>query len=151
MPTYRQGTDHDVPVLVQFWHDMLVESKVAGSGLVADWRVRLERHFAEQMADGTLAWFVAEEDGHIAGTAAAFLSSGRSNVLLDVTATLAGIYVVPGYRRRGIAREVTVRAMAWCMERGCVSIRLQASEAGRALYESLGFRTFREMMKLDLQ
>ncbi len=151
MPTYRRGTDHDIPVLAQFWHDMLVESKVAGSGLVADWRPRTERHFAEQMAEGAMAWFVAEEDGHIVGTAAAFLSSGRSNVLLDVTATLAGIYVVPGYRRRGIAREVTLAAMAWCKERGCVSIRLQASEAGRPLYESLGFRTFREMMKLDLR
>lgn len=151
MPTYRHGTDHDVPVLAQFWHDMLVESKVAGSGLVADWRPRLERHFTEQMAEAAMAWFLAEEDGHVVGTAAAFLSCGRSTILLDVTATLAGIYVVPGYRRRGIARELTVRAIEWCKGRGCVSIRLQASEAARPLYESLGFRTFRETMKLDLR
>jgi len=84
------------------------------------------------------------------GTAAAFLSTGTSGVLLDVTATLAGIYVVPGHRRRGIAREVTLQAIEWCKQRGCVYIRLQASDAGRPLYESLGFRTFREMMKLDL-
>ena len=74
MPTYRHGTEHDVPVLAQFWHDMLVESKVAGSGLVTDWRPRLERHFTEQMAEAAMAWFLAEEDGHVVGTAAAFLS-----------------------------------------------------------------------------
>jgi GNAT superfamily N-acetyltransferase len=71
--------------------------------------------------------------------------------LIDLHATLAGIYVVPGYRRRGIAREVTVRAIEWCKQRGCVRVRLQASEAGRPLYESLGFKTFREMMKIDLR
>jgi GNAT superfamily N-acetyltransferase len=151
MPTYRPGTHADVPVLAQFWHDMLTESKVAGSGFAADWRPRVEDDFRGQMAAGTLAWFVAEEEGHIVGTAAAFLRRGTSNVLLDLEATLAGIYVVPGHRRRGIAREVTLRAMEWCKAQGCVRIRLQASEAGRPLYESLGFRTFREMMKLDLK
>lgn len=151
MPTYREGVTAEIPVYTQFWHDMLTESRVAGSGFVPDWRERLEAHFREQMAAGTLAWFVAEEDGHVVGTAAAFLSSGRSNALLDVHATLAGIYVVPGHRRRGIAREITLRAVAWCKEQGCVSIRLQASQAGRSLYESLGFRTFREMMKRDLR
>jgi len=150
MLTYRRGTPADVPVLAQFWHDMLLESKVAGSGFAADWRPRLEAHFREELAADTAAWFLAEEDGHIVGTAAAFLSTGTSGVLLDVTATLAGIYVVPGHRRRGIAREVTLQAIEWCKQRGCVYIRLQASDAGRPLYESLGFRTFREMMKLDL-
>jgi GNAT superfamily N-acetyltransferase len=149
--TYRRGIASDVPVLAQFWHDMLIEAHVARAGrLAADWRERLERDFADQIAAETTAWFVAEADGHIVGTAAAMLNSGRSNVLLDPTATLAGIYVVPGYRRRGIAREVTVRAIAWCKERRCTYIRLQASDVGRPLYESLGFKPFREMMKLDL-
>lgn len=151
MPSYRRGTLTDVPVLVQFWHDMLVESKVAGSGFVADWRPRLDAHFREELAADTSAWFLAEEDGHVVGAAAAILSSGTSDVLLDVTATLAGIYVVPGHRRRGIARELTLQAIEWCRQRGCVCIRLQASDAGRSLYESLGFKTFREMMKLVLR
>lgn len=151
MPTYRPGTPADVPVLAQFWHDMLVESRVAGSGFAADWRPRLEAHFREELEADTTAWFLAEEGGHVVGTAAAILSSGTSNVLLDVTATLAGIYVVPGHRRRGIAREVTLQAIAWCKQRGCVYVRLQASQAGRQLYESLGFKTFQEMMKLDLR
>ena len=151
MPTYRLGTPADAPVLAQFWHDMLVESRVAGSGLVSDWRERLERDFADQVTAGTMGWFLAEEGGHIVGTAAAFLRSGRSNILLDVEATLAGIYTAPGYRRRGIARELTLQAIAWCKAQNCVRIRLQASDAGRSLYESLGFKTFREMMKLDLQ
>lgn len=151
MPTYRQGAPADVPVLAQLWRDMLVESHVAGSGLVPDWRERVERDFAGQMTAGTTAWFVAEEGGHIVGTAAAFLRSGRANVLLDVEAQLAGIYTTPGHRRRGIARELTLRAIEWCKQQRCVRIRLQASDAGRPLYESLGFKTFREMMKLDLR
>ncbi|HKU67044.1 MAG TPA: GNAT family N-acetyltransferase [Candidatus Baltobacteraceae bacterium] len=150
--TYRAGAPADAPVLAQLWHDMLIEAHVARAGrLVPDWRERLERDFAEQISAGTMAWFVAEAGGHIVGTAAAFLNSGRSDVLLDPTATLAGIYTAPGYRRRGIAREVTVRAIDWCKQRGCTYVRLQASQAGRPLYESLGFRTFREMMKLDLR
>jgi GNAT superfamily N-acetyltransferase len=150
MLTYRRGAPADIPVLTQFWHDMLIESKVAGSGFVADWRERLEHDFAHQMAAGTMEWFVAEAEGHIVGTAAAFLNRSTGGILLDMQATLAGIYVVPGYRRQGIARGVTVRAIEWCKQRGCVRIRLQASEAGRPLYESLGFRAFPEMMKLDL-
>jgi GNAT superfamily N-acetyltransferase len=149
--TYRSGSAADIPVLVTLWHDMLTESGVSGSGFVPDWRERLERHFREQMEAGTLAWFLAEERGHIVGTAAAFLSSGRSNVLRDLVATLAGIYTAPGHRRQGIARELTLRAIAWCKEQTCVQIRLQASDAGRPLYESLGFKTFEESMKLDLR
>lgn len=150
MPSYRQGDARAVGVYAQFWHDMLLESGIAGSGLLPDWRERLEREFAAQLESGAMAWFVAEEAGHLIGTAAAFLASGRANVLLERQATLAGIYVVPGHRRRGIARELTRRAIEWCAKQGCTRVRLQASATGRPLYESLGFTPFCEMMKLEL-
>lgn len=62
MLAYRPGVPADIPVLAQFWHDMLIESKVAGSGYVLGWRERLEADFREQQAAGTMAWFVAEDE-----------------------------------------------------------------------------------------
>jgi GNAT superfamily N-acetyltransferase len=151
LTTYRSAGAPDLAVCVQFWHDMLVESGVAGSGFVPEWRERLERHFRGHLSGKTAAWFLAEEDGHVVGTAAAFLNHHTAGVLRDAIATLAGVYVAPGHRRRGIARNLTERAIAWCKERSCVQIRLQASQAGRPLYEALGFRTAAEMMRLDLR
>jgi GNAT superfamily N-acetyltransferase len=97
-----------------------------------------------------MQWFVAEDDGELVGTAAAILPHDGSYIFKERSATLAGIYVMPAYRKRGIARELTQRAIDWCKEHRCVSIRLRASAAGRPLYESLGFETGDEMV-LDLR
>lgn len=151
MPSIRPAEAKDVPQLVEAWHGMLVECDLVGSGLVDDWRERLGRNFEQRMASGEAGWFVAEEDGRVVGTAAAFLTSGPSNIHKDVSAMLAGIYVEPPHRKRGIARQLTEQAIRWCEERGCVRVRLHASPSGRPLYESLGFEPATEMMRLDLQ
>lgn len=150
MLSYRRAVAPDVPVLAELWHAMLVECDLVGSGLLPDWRERLENHFIAEIERESAAWFVAEDGGRIAGTGAAFLSAGRSNVLRDLSAMLAGVYVVPQYRRRGIARRLTLDLIEWCREQGCVRVRLHASAAGRPMYESLGFVTADEMMRLDL-
>lgn len=150
MPLIRTATTGDVPAIVHAWYAMLDECGLLGSGVVDDWEARLAHHLEKQITGKHARWFVAEEDGRIVGTALATLSSGRSNILKDITAMLAGIYVEPGWRKRGIARRLTEEAIAWCRERGCVRVRLNASRLGRPLYESLGFVPAIEMMRLDL-
>lgn len=138
------------PHFARFWYAMLDECGLLGSGAVEDWEIRLNEHFRSQMQEGLLQWFVALEQERLAGTCAAFLSAGHSNILKDLTVTLAGIYVPPEYRRRGIARALTESALQWCRERKCSTVRLHASQAGRPLYAGLGFVTATEMMRLDL-
>ncbi len=151
MAVLRFGSAPDLAALVQLWHDMLVECDLTGTGLVSDWRERLYDQFQADMQAGSGTWFVAENDGAIVATCTAFRQIGRSNVLLDVTVMLAGMYVLPAYRGRGIARELAQWALAWCRECGCKTVRLHASQMGRPLYESLGFRPAPEMMRLDLR
>lgn len=125
---------------------MLEESALLGSGVVPDWESRLISYFTAQMQAGHMQWFVAEADGQVVGTAAAILQQRAGDISVDKTAMLAGIYVVPAFRRKGIARELTLRAIAWCKARSCKVIKLHASDAGRPLYESLGFNPGSEML-----
>lgn len=150
MLSFRTGTPADIPALVHAWYAMLDECGLLGSGVVDDWQERLARHIDRQIAGGHARWFLADDAGRIVGTCLATLSTGRSNILKDTSAMLAGIYVEPPYRGRGIARTLTENAIEWCKERGCVRIRLNASAMGRPLYESLGFIQATEMMRLDL-
>ena len=150
MPPIRPATTDDIPALVRAWYAMLDECGLLGSGVVQDWEARLSRHFEKQILGRHARWWVAEDQGRIVGTALATLSTGSSNILKDVTAMLAGIYVEPEYRGRGIARRLTEEAIAWCREQGCVRVRLNASKMGRPLYDSLGFVQATEMMRLDL-
>jgi GNAT superfamily N-acetyltransferase len=150
MVAYHAWLAAPPPAFARLWYAMLDECGLLGSGVVRDWEERLSEHFRRQMEAGNLQWFVAEDGDEIVGTAAAILAHEGSYIFNDRSATLAGIYVVPAYRKRGIARELTLRALDWCRQQGCVSVRLRASAAGRPLYESLGFVTGDEMV-LDLR
>jgi GNAT superfamily N-acetyltransferase len=151
MADLRLGAPRDLPVLVSYWHAMLQECGLVGSGLVPGWEGRLEEQFAFDMQAGSGTWFLAEEGGKVVGTCAVFRQMGRSQILLDVTAMVAGMYVLPEYRGRGIARALMAWVLAWCREHGVKTIRLNASKAGRPLYESMGFVTATEMMRLELR
>jgi GNAT superfamily N-acetyltransferase len=58
---------------------------------------------------------------------------------------IQNIYVKPEFRRRGIARHIMGALLDWCREQGFASVSLHASDAGRPLYEQLGFRPSNEM------
>jgi GNAT superfamily N-acetyltransferase len=61
-------------------------------------------------------------------------------------AWIQNVYVQPAFRRRGIAREMMQKLLAWCRTEGLDSISLHASEEGYPLYLQLGFRPTNEMM-----
>lgn len=55
-----------------------------------------------------------------------------------------GIYLIatlPAYRRKGIGRWITEQAMNWGIAQGATEAHLQATDAGRPVYEVIGFKT----------
>lgn len=63
-------------------------------------------------------------------------------------AHLMNVYTAPGYRRQGLARELVTALIHEARERGVTAISLDATEAGRPLYEALGFRANEEGMTI---
>jgi len=65
-------------------------------------------------------------------------------------ALLHGVYTESAYRRLGLARCICNEAVNFCQKRGISRITLNASKAGRSLYESLGFESVTTQMRLTL-
>ena len=63
-------------------------------------------------------------------------------------AHLMNVYTAPEYRRQGVAREMVTALIDEAKRRGVTEISLDATEAGRPLYEALGFRANDEGMTL---
>lgn len=61
------------------------------------------------------------------------------------------VYVNSGYRRQGIVCEMVKRLIAEAKERGVTEISLDSTDAGRSLYEKLGFRDSDECMVLCMK
>ncbi|MBQ8312827.1 MAG: GNAT family N-acetyltransferase [Clostridia bacterium] len=63
-------------------------------------------------------------------------------------AYIMNMYTAPEYRRRGIARKTLDMLVEECQRRGVRFITLEATEAGRPLYESYGFVKMNDEMIL---
>ncbi len=72
-------------------------------------------------------------------------ASGETIVYDRGQALIVNVFTEPEWRRRGIARRLMERIIAWCREQRIESVVLHASEDGRALYEQLGFIQTNEM------
>jgi GNAT superfamily N-acetyltransferase len=66
------------------------------------------------------------------------LLSGRQALIVNV-------FVERVARRRGLARSLMAHVLAWTRDEGITSVVLHASDAGRRLYEDLGFIATNEM------
>ncbi len=75
--------------------------------------------------------FVAEADGEIVGTGV--LSVNGS------VGWIGTIFVEPAWRRRGVGMALTQATIDTAESAGCRTLLLVATEAGRPLYEKIGF------------
>lgn len=63
-------------------------------------------------------------------------------------AYIMNMYTDPAYRRRGIARRTLDLLVAAARDRGINAISLEATDAGRPLYEAYGFTAMEHEMEL---
>ena len=75
--------------------------------------------------------FVAEADGEVVGTGV--LSVNGS------VGWIGTIWVEPAWRRRGVGMALTQATIDTAESAGCRTLLLVATEAGRPLYEKIGF------------
>ena len=103
--------------------------------------------------NATCAHFGWVEDGRIVGTAGALIRSDFPHFTLKYRCYgwIMDVYVLPEYRRRGIARQLTQRTLDWLREKHVKVALLSASDEARrlGLYESLGFQ-MGNMMRVRL-
>lgn len=92
-----------------------------------------DKEFPDALADVPGVFIrVAEVDGRPAGTALSIVTSTGGIGVFSVA-------VVEEYRRRGLGRELTAAVIGDGLEYGGSWSFLEASDAGRAIYQRMGF------------
>lgn len=143
----RQATVADVDIIVRHRCSMFADmgyGDEAGRSAMAT----AARPFIEAaLKDGSYrGWLVEDGDRVVAGAGLAIV--GFQPTPLDPSprrAWVLNMYTEPAYRRRGLARELLQSMIVWCREQGFSSVFLHPSDAGRPLYELLGFKPTNEM------
>src|SRR5579875_3518014 len=94
--------------------------------------------------DGSYYSVLAEADGSgVVGGAGVLIVPWPGQV--PRRAWIQNVYVLPAFRRRGIARQLMHTLLDWCRGAGLDSVSLHASDEGYPLYLELGFLPTNEM------
>ena len=127
---------------------MFVDMKSISANEGEHLRLAVEPWISELMATGQYVGWLIEYDGTVVAGGGVFLMElgpGPGRYRLGRGAHVANIYTEPAHRRRGIARSLMNTILMWCEANAIDQVTLSASDEGRPLYESLGFRPTSDM------
>ncbi len=113
------------------------ERAAAGLGAPEDGAELVENTRSQLTARGQ-AFFLASGGGSAVGVLRCALMRGDA----PRYALLTTAYVLPGWRQRGVLRELVDAAASWCAERGVTDLRLRvytANTSADRAWEALGF------------
>ena len=117
--------------------------------MVLDRVVASSRPFLEQsMSDGSYRGWFAIAGSRVAAGSGLLITPWVSHPMSPDQmhrAYLLNVYTYPEFRKRGLARVLTEKAIEWCRSRGYKVLWLHASKHGRPIYEALGFEPTNEM------
>ncbi|GAA5534655.1 GNAT family N-acetyltransferase [Deinococcus aluminii] len=141
--TLRRATAADAPVIAAQRAAMFADMGVEYAEEVAQFTPWAARHLA---AGTYLGWLVEAEGQPVAG--AGLLLLDWPPHFIDpqpLRSYLLNVYTHPDHRGGGLARTLTETAIAETRARGIRVMSLHASEAGRPIYQKLGFTATNEM------
>lgn len=146
--TIRRALPRDCDVILHQRRSMFQEMK-EGSPEELDRTVQIARPWLlGALANGSYqGWLAEDHEGKvIAGAGVVILSWPASPKNLENRrALIVNVYTEPEFRGQGLARRLMLTILDWLKEQGFRMTALHASEAGRHLYETLGFRATNEM------
>jgi GNAT superfamily N-acetyltransferase len=144
----REATLEDLSTVIHHRRSMYVDMGHRDPAKLAAMEAAARPFFAAGLASGTYHGWLVERPSHE-------IVAGGGVIIFPYHASpadpsprrpfIVNMYTEPPFRRQGVAREVMQTMITWCREEGFGSIALHASEDGRPLYASLGFKPTNEM------
>jgi ribosomal protein S18 acetylase RimI-like enzyme len=143
----RSASPSELPIVADFWLAMFEEiGKYSEGDFEPGWRDRFVDYFAPRLAREDARYFVAVDGERIVGSAGARLTEGYPSAIHGLrSGYIFGVYVLPEYRRLGLATRLTQATVEFLREKNARTIRLHASLFGRPIYEKMGFTPTNEM------
>lgn len=144
----RRGTPADIPMIARHRMGMFSEMKIGDPSDFDAYAAEFREFATQAMTTGTFhSWLAETESGEIAGGGAIMVVPWPANPKhrKQQRAFLFNVFTEPAFRRQGIARSLVQTIVDWCREQGFGSVFLHASDAGRPLYQSMGFQPTTEL------
>jgi ribosomal protein S18 acetylase RimI-like enzyme len=145
----RLATPEDAALIAAHRRAMFAEMRASDEATLDAMSVGFVPWVASMLASSRYLGWVIEERAQAAASAGLLLLDWPPHPLDPAGAVrgyLLNVYVEPEFRRRGLAKALVERCMDEARERGIRVVTLHASDAGRSIYEGLGFHTTNEMM-----
>jgi len=143
----REATLADVDVILRhrrcMFADMGRGDEATRAAMVAATRPFIEAG----LKNGSYRGWLVEVDGRVVSGGGIAIADFQPTPwdLSPKRAWIVNVYTEPASRRQGLARQVLEAILAWCRAQGLKAVFLHASDAGRPLYELLGFKPTSEM------
>jgi len=142
----RRATDDDIPALVAHRVALRTEAHPRRDDEVRAFRDATTEAYRELTATGELIAWVAERDGAVIGSVAAFIRRTLPN--MDgpaLEARVQSMYIVPERRRGGTGTALLQALLAEMRARRVRRVYLRPSVSGRRFYPGFGFAASDEM------
>jgi ribosomal protein S18 acetylase RimI-like enzyme len=108
-----------------------------------------EPWLAERLSNGNYTGILVECEQQVVAGAGLWVSMGAPLPTLQSSdhrrANIVNVYTQPDHRRKGLARQLMDQLIDIAREERYPVLQLHASDAGRPLYESMGFRNTNEL------
>jgi GNAT superfamily N-acetyltransferase len=144
----RVATVADAATIAHHRAAMFVDMGILAPARAPALRAATVEYLRSALPEGRYRGWLAEIAGTVAGGAGlvTYTTLPRpENLQGGEDAYVFNVYTEPAERGRGVASRLMVVILDWCRARGIACVNLHASEAGRPIYERLGFEPTREM------
>jgi GNAT superfamily N-acetyltransferase len=120
----------------------LMHRAMGAPELTDEWRSACEAAFRRRLQSPGFTAYGVEVDGRLVSCGVGWLEEHLpSPMQLDGRrGHIASMSTEPAWHRHGFARQVFGALMGWFAEQDVRRVDLRATDAGRPLYESFGFR-----------
>lgn len=106
------------------------------------------QYFGQALPAGSYhAWLAEDASARVVAGGGIVIADwpGYPGESLANRAWILNMYTEPEARRRGLAKMLMQVMLDWCRAEGFRTVSLHASQAGRPLYQSIGFQPTNEM------